>query len=74
MAGEEHKETFDKLIVCVGRRAFTDGLLADDSGVQLDERGTVFVNEQCATNAPGYTPLATWFAGLCWLIKVQKRV
>ncbi|CAI8170398.1 MAG: Dihydrolipoyl dehydrogenase [Cellvibrionales bacterium UBA7375] len=52
-AGEKHKETFDKLIVCVGRRAFTDGLLADDSGVQLDERGTVFVNEQCATNAPG---------------------
>ncbi|MDA8944130.1 dihydrolipoyl dehydrogenase [Porticoccaceae bacterium] len=53
VAGEEHKETFDKLIVCVGRRAFTDGLLADDSGVQLDERGTVFVNEQCVTNAPG---------------------
>ena len=53
VAGEEHKETFDKLIVCVGRRAFADGLLADDSGVQLDERGTVFVNEQCATNAPG---------------------
>jgi dihydrolipoamide dehydrogenase len=53
VAGEEHKETFDKLIVCVGRRAYTDGLLAADSGVQLDERGTVFVNEQCATNAPG---------------------
>jgi dihydrolipoamide dehydrogenase len=51
--GSEHKETFDKLIVCVGRRAFTDGLLADDSGVQLDERGTVFVNEQCATNIAG---------------------
>jgi len=51
--GSEYKETFDKLIVCVGRRAYTDGLLADDSGVQLDERGTVYVDEQCATNAPG---------------------
>ena len=51
--GSEHKETFDKLIVCVGRRAFTDGLLAKDSGVQLDERGTVFVNDQCATNVAG---------------------
>jgi dihydrolipoamide dehydrogenase len=51
--GAEHQETFDKLIVCVGRRAYTDGLLADDSGVQLDECGTIFVNEQCATNAPG---------------------
>jgi len=51
--GSEQQETFDKLIVCVGRRAYTDGLLADDSGVQLDERGTIFVDEQCATNAPG---------------------
>jgi dihydrolipoamide dehydrogenase len=51
--GSEHKEIFDKLIVCVGRRPFTDGLLAADSGVQLDERGSIFVNEQCATNVPG---------------------
>lgn len=51
--GTEQKETFDKLIVCVGRRAFTDGLLAEDSGVQLDERGTVFVDDQCATNVSG---------------------
>jgi dihydrolipoamide dehydrogenase len=51
--GTEQKETFDKLIVCVGRRAYTDGLLAEDSGVQLDERGTVFVDDQCATNVSG---------------------
>ncbi|MEZ5529058.1 MAG: dihydrolipoyl dehydrogenase [Porticoccaceae bacterium] len=52
-AGEELQETFDKLIVCVGRRPYTEGLLAPDSGVNLDERGFIFVNEQCATNAPG---------------------
>lgn len=51
--GAEHKETFDKLIVCVGRRPYSDGLLSADSGVQLDERGFVFVDDQCATNAPG---------------------
>ena len=51
--GTEQKETFDKLIVCVGRRAYTDGLRAEDSGVQLDERGTVFVDDQCATNVSG---------------------
>ncbi|MDP1521369.1 dihydrolipoyl dehydrogenase [Porticoccus litoralis] len=51
--GEEAQETFDKLIVCVGRRPYTEGLLAPDSGVNLDERGFIFVNEQCATNAPG---------------------
>ena len=51
--GSEQHETFDKLIVCVGRRPFTDGLLAAESGVQLDERGSIFVNEQCTTNVPG---------------------
>ena len=52
-AGEEEQATFDKLIVCVGRRPYTEGLLAEDCGVQMDERGFIFVNDQCATNAPG---------------------
>ncbi len=51
--GNEQKETFDKLIVCVGRRPFTDGLLAEDSGVKLDERGFIYVNDLCSTSAPG---------------------
>jgi len=49
----EQQVTFDKLIVAVGRRPYTEGLLAGDSGVNLDERGFIFVNEQCATDAPG---------------------
>jgi dihydrolipoamide dehydrogenase len=51
--GKESKETFDKLIVCVGRRPFTQGLLAEDSGVKLDERGFIYVNDLCSTSAPG---------------------
>lgn len=51
--GAEQKEIFDKLIVCVGRRPVTDNLLAPDCGVNLDERGLVFVDDTCATNAPG---------------------
>ncbi len=51
--GNEQKATFDKLIVCVGRRPFTEGLLAADSGVNLDERGSIYVNDLCSTNAPG---------------------
>ena len=51
--GEEHQEVFDKLIVCVGRSPFTENLLEEDSGVNLDERGSIFVDEHCSTNAPG---------------------
>ena len=43
----------DKLIVAVGRRPYTDNLLAADSGVNMDERGFIFVNEKCKTDAPG---------------------
>jgi dihydrolipoamide dehydrogenase len=49
----EKTETFDKLIVAVGRRPFTEDLFAGDSGVDLDERGFVYVNDLCVTNAPG---------------------
>ncbi|TQV78862.1 dihydrolipoyl dehydrogenase [Exilibacterium tricleocarpae] len=51
--GNEQSETFDKLIVCVGRRPYTEGLLAGDSGVNLDERGCIYVNDLCSTSAPG---------------------
>jgi dihydrolipoamide dehydrogenase len=50
--GEQTLE-FDRLIVSVGRRPYTEGLLAPDSGVNLDERGFVYVNDLCATDAPG---------------------
>ncbi|HEX5421255.1 MAG TPA: dihydrolipoyl dehydrogenase, partial [Gammaproteobacteria bacterium] len=42
----------DKLIVCVGRRPYTEGLLAPDSGVELDARGFIQVDESCRTTAP----------------------
>jgi dihydrolipoamide dehydrogenase len=48
----EHTLQLDKLVVAVGRRPFTDGLLADGTGVQLDERGFIQVDEHCRTNAP----------------------
>ena len=51
--GEEHSQVFDKLIVAVGRRPLTENLIAPDSGVNLDERGFIFVDEQCRTDVPG---------------------
>ena len=44
---------FDRLIVAVGRTPRTEKLFAADSGVTVDERGFVFVDDYCATEAPG---------------------
>ena len=48
-----HTEEFDRLIVAVGRTPRTGKLFSADSGVSVDERGFIFVNEFCATEAPG---------------------
>jgi len=49
----EHSIEVDKLIVAVGRRPYTKGLLADDSGIQLDERGFIVVDDTCRTRVKG---------------------
>ena len=48
----EHTLQVDKLVVAVGRRPFTHELLAGGTGVELDERGFIKVDEHCRTNAP----------------------
>jgi dihydrolipoamide dehydrogenase len=48
----EHTVQVDKLVVAVGRRPFTKDLLADGTGVQLDERGFIKVDDQCRTSVP----------------------
>jgi dihydrolipoamide dehydrogenase len=51
-AAGEHTLQVDKLVVAVGRRPFTDGLLAQGTGVQVDARGFIQVDEHCRTNVP----------------------
>lgn len=43
----------DRLVVAVGRCPHTEGLFAPESGLLLDERGFILVDEQCRTNLPG---------------------
>jgi len=50
----------DKLLVCVGRRAATKGLLADGTGVKLDARGMIEVDDHCHTGVDG-----VWAIGDC---------
>jgi dihydrolipoamide dehydrogenase len=47
----EQTVTVDKVVVAIGRRPFTKNLLADGSGVELDERGFIKVDDECRTTA-----------------------
>ncbi len=48
-AGGTQKLEVDRLIVAVGRRPYTGNLLAEDAGIQLDERGFIAVDDECRT-------------------------
>ncbi len=44
--------TVDKVVVAVGRHPYTDGLLGEGAGVEMDERGFIKVDDECRTTAP----------------------
>jgi dihydrolipoamide dehydrogenase len=47
---EQSGDTYDKVLISVGRRANGDKLDADKAGVNVDERGIIAVNKQMQTN------------------------
>jgi dihydrolipoamide dehydrogenase len=50
----------DRLVVAIGRRPVTTGLLGDGIGVKLDERGFIQVDEHCRTGEED-----VWAVGDC---------
>ena len=52
-AAGEQKAQFDKLVVAIGRKPFTEGLLADGTGVRVDARGFIEVDAHCHTGVEG---------------------
>jgi dihydrolipoamide dehydrogenase len=50
----------DKVVVAIGRRPYTKDLLAPGTGVELDERGFIKVDQECRTGAEG-----VWAVGDC---------
>ena len=55
-----HTLIVDRLIVAAGRRPYTGDLLGAGTGVELDERGFIKVDEHCRTGAEG-----VWAVGDC---------
>ncbi|MGA0072372.1 MAG: dihydrolipoyl dehydrogenase [Steroidobacteraceae bacterium] len=56
----EQSLTVDRLIVAIGRRPYTEGLLGEGTGVMLDPRGRIEVDEHCSTGVEGI-----WAVGDC---------
>lgn len=59
-AGTAQSLTVDRLIVAIGRRPYTQGLLAEGTGVELDERGFIKIDDHCHTGAEN-----VWAVGDC---------
>ena len=49
ISGNMENKDFDKVIVAVGRRPFTENLLAPNCGLDLDDRGFIDVDDFCKT-------------------------
>lgn len=64
LEGEDKTETYDKLIVAVGRRPHTEGLFASDIGIELDDKGFVAVDDEYRTNQPNIFACGDVIGGL----------
>jgi dihydrolipoamide dehydrogenase len=53
MFGDGEQITVDLVVMSVGRRPLSDGLLEEGTGVEVDQRGFVKVDERMRTTAPG---------------------
>jgi dihydrolipoyl dehydrogenase len=56
----EQRLGVDRLVVAIGRRPYTQDLFAADTGVQLDERGFIQVDDHCRTGIEN-----VWAVGDC---------
>jgi dihydrolipoamide dehydrogenase len=56
--GDGESITVEAVVISVGRRPLSDGVLAEGTGVEVDPRGFVMVDEYLRTAAPG-----VWAAG-----------
>ncbi|MGD2128723.1 MAG: dihydrolipoyl dehydrogenase [Lysobacterales bacterium] len=59
-ADGEEVITFDRLLVSVGRKAYTEGLLAEGAGVSINDHGQIEVDDNSRTSAEG-----VWAIGDC---------
>ena len=60
-------------LVSVGRRPFTDGLLAENAGVKVNEKGQIEVNEHLQTNIPNIYAIGDVVRGAMLAHKAEEE-
>ncbi len=61
--GDDQAITAERVLVAVGRRAYTAGLGLDEAGVTLDDRGRIHVDEHYQTDRAGIYAIGDVIAG-----------
>ena len=61
--GEETTYSASKVLVAVGRKAFTEGLGLEEAGIELDERGRIPVDAKLRTSVEGLWAIGDVVAG-----------
>ena len=69
----EQQETFDKVLVAVGRKAYTEGLALDSLGVACNDRGEIIVDKQWRTAAAGVYAIGDVIGGAMLAHKAEEE-
>jgi dihydrolipoamide dehydrogenase len=72
-AGQRADETFDIVLVAVGRRPYTENLGLEDIGVTLDERRRIPVNGRFETNVPNVFAIGDVIPGAMLAHKAEEE-
>ena len=63
----------DYSLVSVGRRPFTDGLMAENAGVKVNEKGQIEVNDHLQTNIPNIYAIGDVVRGAMLAHKAEEE-
>ena len=71
--GKTTTETFDKVLVAIGRRPYTAGLGLDAAGVKLDPKGRIVVDEHFRTSVAGIYAIGDVIPGAMLAHKAEEE-
>jgi dihydrolipoamide dehydrogenase len=71
--GKQSTDSYDAVLVAVGRRAFTEGLGLAEAGVTVDERGRVQVGPHYESSVPGLFAIGDVVGGLMLAHKASEE-